>query len=91
MVLDSEAFDVLPADIHHEIDVGGEILGSSIMGDRLNEAIVDAKGGADQVLAIADDAAGNDRDVFPESGIKVAQLALDANERRTSIRGILGI
>ena len=58
--MDLEAFDVLTADIDDEIDVGAEMAGRLEMGDGLDETIIDAQRGLDEVFAIPGDRGGDD-------------------------------
>ena len=59
-VFDEDGFHVLAADIQDEGDLGVESRGGAEVGQRLHHALVNAKGGADQVFAIAGHHAAGD-------------------------------
>ena len=91
MVLDLEAFDILPADIDHEIDFRGEEFGGFVVGNGLHEPVIDEEGRTNEVFAIADDAARDQIDRRGHLLIQLTQLGVNAIEGRALVRRVLGI
>ena len=83
--MDEEGFHVLPPDVEDKRDVGTEVAGCRVVGDGFDDAVVQTKGGLDEVFAVARRTAARD------DGVGARAVAGFGKEREAPLHGGHGV